>query len=222
MISKAVLRTWRRWVLAVAIDLSPQFLAQDAAAASFTHDRFYLRGALGLGVGRLSGNWEPEGLLPDEAGESKVRASGVMPQFQLFFGGTPRRGLVVGGGASGSTAINPNGRLMGYALEDFSGSRFHYFDVFFFTDYFLNPQTGFHLLGLVGPGGVAVGSPNLRYRLSAAGLSFGAGVGYDFWVGSELSVGPLLSLRYAFLSGDDVPIAGGCVLGSLGIAITVH
>src|SRR5688500_372503 len=69
----------------------------DDARGVHTHDGFYLRLAAGPGYGGFGGELRPEGLPPaDLAGSGFALASALM------LGGTPGRGLVVGG-ALGST-----------------------------------------------------------------------------------------------------------------------
>lgn len=108
----------------------------SVSAAPYTHDRLNVRGAVGLGAGWLRGSWTPDGLPEGEEGTSTVRASGLMPELTLLFGGTPRSGLVLGGGVLS-------------------------FEVVFFADYYFRPTNEFHITSSVGPTGVTLSAPNL-------------------------------------------------------------
>jgi hypothetical protein len=200
------------------------FAASSVEAEPYYHDRFYFRGGLGLGAGWLGGKWDIEGRPSGmESKNSSVHAKALMREFELLFGGTRRSGLVIGGGIFVRSAYRPSGHMMGYDFDDVSEFRFRTYEAVFFSDYYPNPASGFHVLGSAGLAAVLVSSPYFRYSLSNVGPSLGAGTGYDFWLGPQTSIGPLLSLHYIMVPGaEPLERMGSVINGSLTIALTVH
>jgi len=68
------------------------------------------------------------------------------------------------------------------------------YNVAAFADYYPDPKSGFHVMPTVGWG---------TLHLSRWGFVLGGGVGYDFWVGPEVSMGVMARFNYApFFSND--------------------
>lgn len=170
------------------------------------HDGFYLRLDLGYGFMHESAHFTGSG-----ADSSQTESGGAFG-FSALFGGTPIVGFAVGGGllvagapnpkASGDTSVRS--AVKSESLAGLVG----------FADYFINPKGGFHVLGLVGIGSLSFteqgASTNSNYQ--PGGLLVGAGVGYDFWVSDQWSIGVLGRVMYGPLSTSYTPDASGASL----------
>lgn len=160
-----------RDVTIVAAPAPPAPCAESPRA--HTHDRFYLRFSQGWGYESVSGT--------GSAGQANV--SGVGSGFGLLIGGTPGRGLVVGGGLSFATT---EGTLAGgqYDRYHVSGSSLTLGP---FVDWFPDPHDGWHIgahlgLGLTGLSNTAISESAIDF----SGSLFG---GYDWWIGPQWSLG---------------------------------
>lgn len=160
------------------------------------HDGFFFQTSLGFGPGWLSEEYKEDGESTD------ISASGVTGMFELLFGGTPARGLVIGAGLTGHTIVEPTFESAGreYETEDTSVG---ISQLSLFANYYVQPKSGFYLHGSVGFGSLRVTVDGDSYDTESAGVVLGAGVGYDFWVADEWSLGPQLRLTYAHLSGEE-------------------
>jgi hypothetical protein len=140
------------------------------------HDGFYLRMAAGIGP-----QWTR--FYDSFLGDSN-RWGG---SFDLQLGGTPARGLVVGGGLwfaahDASHALE--------VLGDTSAASFRALLVGPFIDFFPNPKQGFHFGGTIGLGGIGITSSLLDSQdRTSGGLGLGGWLGQDWWVGPEWSLG---------------------------------
>jgi hypothetical protein len=182
-----------------------------------THDGFFLRLSAGVGPGWFTEEQEV-------FGESReVEASGPTAMFELLIGGTPAPGLVVGGGLMGHSVINPtleaNGRE--FETEDTSVG---VSQAALFVNYHIDPHAGFCLLGSVGYGVGVVTVEDESRDTDTDGLVLGFGLGYDFWVGSQWSIGPSFRLTYAALSNeeDGLEVSDTFVSPTLGFTATYH
>jgi hypothetical protein len=70
-----------------------------------------------------------------------------------------------------------------------------------FFDVYPDPTKGFHVTATVGPGTANV-NPR-RGENTDAGFGLIAGVGYDFWIGEQWSVGPMARVMYIGGAFDD-------------------
>jgi hypothetical protein len=176
------------------------------------HDGFYVR--LALGVGALIGS-RTEVYAPfDEEYEMQGDLSGVAQVGALMIGGTVAPGLVLGGGAWGVNA--PSATYEGdVASVGFNANRVaagQQVDVGLasvsligpFLAWYPDPTRGLH--GELGAG-VALASIGGAYEQTATdqldieeyeGAGWGAvlGIGYDFWIGEQWSLGVLGRVSY--------------------------
>jgi hypothetical protein len=145
------------------------------APGAHEHDGFYLRVTQGFGFTSLSGT--------GTSGSTNVSGGGAA--LSLLIGGTPARGVVIGGGLHGATAT---GSLDGGPLANSSvdGSTFTLGP---FVDYFFDPKDGWHvgLLAGLGSAGISAG-PVSESSVAFEGTLFG---GYDAWIGPQWSLGVL-------------------------------
>jgi opacity protein-like surface antigen len=172
--------------------------AGAAKAAPDTHDGFQFRGTLGGGYLRDSESVDGSA---NDAFEATI--SGGAAMLELYLGGTPAPGLVLGGYLSGMSAPGPSAELDGTTLQaddDFSiglGSIGPY------VDFYPDAQGGFHLLGSLGYAQVTFNDGNDTIdQATSTGFTLGAGVGYDAFVADEWSLGALGRLGYAWTSHE--------------------
>jgi hypothetical protein len=142
---------------------------------AYLHDGFYLRMALGVSYGWVSG----EGPLGD------AHLSGSGPALLLAVGGTPVRGLVFAfnlmfSSVDGDFAGAPPGATgRATTVEPVVGA---------LVDWYPVPEDGWHLGGSLGFGGVGLtdstGFNSNGYSLGVAALG-----GYDWWIGPQWSIG---------------------------------
>ncbi len=169
------------------------------------HDGFYLR--LGLGAGFLASS------LDAPIGKISARGGGLALEFSL--GGTVADGLVIGGGlwVAGTSSVTLKGNFPG-SPRDGGNASLGLLGVL--ADYYPNPNEGFHVQGGLGIGtlsfekNVAIMTPLNMAVENWSGGGGGAmlGVGYEFWVGKQWSIGGLarLLLMSGSLRGEDTGV----------------
>jgi hypothetical protein len=135
---------------------------------------FYFRGALGVGAA---------------AWAHPVSMSGAAFDFDLAFGGTVYPGLAVGGMIYSSQFSSPT---YSYQGTSFRGVSVAFFSIGPFMDWYFDPTKGLHGEAALGFAAVQSGS---EIGYGEAG-SFMAGVGYDWWIGPQWSLGVLGRLQY--------------------------
>lgn len=166
------------------------------ASAPRTHDGFFFQGSLGLGPG-----WLDEEL--SAAGETdELSMSGPTGKFELLFGGTPLPGLVVGGGLTAHSMMNPTVKINGseFETEDVS---IGLSQVSVFSQYYPDPRGGLYLHGSLGYGSASVTVNGEKHDTDESGVALGLGVGYGFWVGEEWSIGPQFRFTFARLTSEE-------------------
>ena len=130
----------------------------------YEHHGFYLNLALGLGHAAVDTSTAA-------GGEAHVRSLDLSSQ--ALIGGSLARGLVLGGGTTGNTLFAKDGRFGVLGA---------------FVTFYPNPKGGLHVFGLVGIGSYG---PASRPRDARLGVGPGGtlGLGYDWWVGGDWSMG---------------------------------
>lgn len=146
------------------------------------HDGFYMR--IGLGGGYFGAKVEPE--------VGTLHANGGGPAFEFALGGTVADGVVIGGGLY--TASVNRLKWSGDPLaSDVRGGAGSLALLGPFVDFYPNPKDGFHVQGAIGITGLNFAErsstvpPPKEWSGGGGGLMFGAG--YEFWVGSQWSIG---------------------------------
>ena len=96
-----------------------------------------------------------------------------------------------------------------------------------FIQYYFDPTSGFYLQGYVGyaSGNSQYDSGGTTYQSeSATGPAFGIGLGYDFWISDQWSIGPEFRFLYASLkySGSGPDEEDKVYIPTLSIAGTLH
>ena len=178
------------------------------ASGPYVHDGFYARFAGGFGGGRdhLVGVGRVTGASGSRLNGSVGGSTGAT---HIAIGGTPFRGLVLGGsldtlsliGASGSPSHPPT-------RYEFDTSQFAVVGIF--GDYYFSAIRGFHAqasfgLGVhvMGQGNPADSEAGIASPHSAIGYGFTLGVGHEWWVDEEWSLGVLPRFMVGWASGND-------------------
>ena len=182
------------------------------------HDGFFLRLGLNLGYNTLTETREFNG---QDLGDASIR--GVAGGFDLLLGGTPAPGLVIGGALIQAYSSDPTVEIND--VESEADGTLLLIGAAFFANYYFDPKEGLHAQALIGYGALDfVNSEGQSGGNDPTGLILGAGVGYDFWIGDQWSVGPFGRVLYAKMSVD----AGGAsasqsyLFPSIGAAFTLH
>jgi hypothetical protein len=165
------------------IDVSAEAPPAAVPRSHHVHDGFYLRAAMGIGA--LGARFDD-----DSALDASAKTSRGSFALDLMIGGSPSPGVALGGallleGIYGAT-FEHDGREVGdgSVMLGLIGG---------FIDGHPDPRRGFHLGGALGLTSLRADElgPN-GDRLDMAGIGGAFWLGYDFWVGSEWSLGPLL------------------------------
>lgn len=173
------------------------------------HDGFYFRIAAGLGAyseGLRSKNSEEYG------GTVRGRSAGFATMGEFALGGTISRGLVLGGGAYTAQLVSGTYRTYrdsdGVPPPELDPEVRNFALVGPFFDWYPTPEKGFHIqaaLGVASLSGVQLDAFPLRddepYTAFGGGVMFG--VGYEWWIAEQWSMGVLGRVMGAVLRGKD-------------------
>lgn len=162
------------------------------------HDGFYLRISLGAGASR--------GTVEDTGVEGKLSGGGAA--LDLWLGGTPAAGLVIGGGVSANAVDEPRIELDGSserARETSWGQGL----LGLFVDYYPNDAQGFHFGGMIGAATMTLDNRLADEQSNQNGAGAALFLGYDAWVGDQWSLGGLLRVMATSTTDrDDSDIKG--------------
>jgi len=188
--------------------------AAASTASARNHDGFYLRLGLGIGYMAASRRYQDLRLVTKqyETVEFTIELSGLAQVGAFMLGGTPAKGLVVGGGVWGTSVPSP--KLSGEVPEDaevlsvnIDTDMLSISLIGPFVAWYPDPRRGLH--GELGFGySFATSGDEASAEVvslsswDAGGWGFVGGVGYDFWVGSEWSFGVLARVSFV-QAGDD-------------------
>jgi opacity protein-like surface antigen len=169
------------------------------------HDGFFLR--FGLGVALMNTTIDRESTSSsgvNTSSEFKVKGAGA--QLELLIGGTPAPGVVIGGALIGMGSENSDLEINGNSV-DLDEASLVLSALGVFANWYFDPSQGFHaqVIAALGQGGYEFGTsggPTIETD-SASGYALGVGVGYDFWVGEQWSVGGHLRYLYFGLTNED-------------------
>lgn len=170
-------------------------VAASAQAEPKTHDGFYLQAD--LGVGYLSSS--------EEAGPAKTTYSGITTPFAFLLGGTVGP-VVIGGGFFGDRAASPKAT---YEAPGVSGSQdlndvtLTLIGIGMFADIYPDVHKGLHIQPFLGWGGLDASVNGNSGGSDPTGLVTAIGVGYDWWVGDQWSIGVMGRFAYAPLKLND-------------------
>lgn len=167
-----------------------------------THDGFYLR--LGLGFGGLGMNLDVD----DQGRPGSAKASGPALLTEIALGGTLGESLVLGFGVFTSDVSNnraltlrmegANPYSVNARVDELSAGV-----VGPFLDYYFDPHRGLHLQGAVGIGVTSFERQSDREQVLLGGLGVMLGVGHEWWVGEQWSLGVLARVLWTGVGGED-------------------
>lgn len=187
----------RTLLAAAAAAVAVSLPAVAHADAPETHDGFYLRLALGLGYLSDSGSAK---LTSANTFDYTLKGGGIATE--LLFGGTVIPGLVVGGGFQGGSFPKP--KIKSGSVEREFDATATISSVGPFVDYYFNPRGGLHLQGFVGLGVISARDDNNRTTSNnPTGLALSVGIGHDWFVSEQWSIGVLGRLQYMNLTATD-------------------
>jgi hypothetical protein len=164
-------------------------------AGAHLHDGFYTR--LGLGIGYISATTEHD---------SAINGWGVAPD--VWIGGSPTPGLAIGVTFNGVSVPNPHAEISAAdsgGLGPVSGEAHGTltYSVFgLFADYYPAPARGLHFMAGLNYSVFQFAADNGQSSKPASGVGLFGGLGYEWWIGNEWSVGPLARLHWASVSDD--------------------
>jgi hypothetical protein len=177
------------------------------------HDGLYFRFALGIGMGHDHAT--TDAALPTDNFFSftplplDVSGSAFATATELSIGFTPTPGLVIGAGAFTTTIPTLHAKSKSPDTGDYVFRVSQLAVLAPLVDWYFFPKYGFH--AEVAPGlatyVAGAGEPKIEGPLAqahtAVGFGFILGVGYDFWIGDQWSLGLLGRLSYGATSGSD-------------------
>ncbi len=187
------MRTITKTVVFTATLAGAAFMANDAKADPQTHDGFYMSG--NIGVGYLSTSAEAAG--------NEVEISGVSIPAAFLLGGTVGP-VVIGGGLAWHTVPGPTYKFNGTELPGDADVTLRMISIQMFADIYPDPHGGLHIPLAFGWGGLTAESEGQSSSNDPTGLLLSAGVGYEFWMGDEFSLGPLFRFDYGMFAFEDV------------------
>jgi hypothetical protein len=185
------------------------------------HDGFYFRAGLGVGA-IVGGNVKPPRSTAD------VSISGAGPAVELAVGGTFPGGIVVGGGIYGVSIPSPSYSQGGASVD---GGTAVISSLGPFVDWYLDPAKGFHLQAALGyaviSAAAGTGTPQFPPKdQKGAGYSVLVGLGYEWWVGDQLSLGLLARIQHVSGSvkadGDTDSTSVEATMPALMATLTYH
>ena len=169
------------------------------------HDGFFLNFGLGYAPVTAKGETESFGAKLD------TEISGGAGAGQLMIGGTPAPGFVVGGASMGWVISDPTFEAEGLGEAPTSDGQATMQSLGVFGRYYTDPKSGLFLEAFLG-----YAQGNYEYTISdvktesetGTGYALALGVGYEFWVGEQWSLGPAFRFAYAKLSYDEKSSTG--------------
>jgi hypothetical protein len=159
------------------------------------HDGFYLRMGLGGGYAGFSGN----------VGDMDASIKGGGAVLELLIGGSPAPGITIGGGFAFGSLQKPKVKLGDFPEQE-ANNDLSYGILGIFMDWYPDPRGGFHLQPLLGVANAQAddsSSNNNNNKSTLNGGGAALGVGYDFWVGDQWSIGPEGRFVWASLKNSD-------------------
>lgn len=201
--------------VAGAQEAPPPGASAEGAGGARTHDGFFMRLGLNFGYMSMTETYNYS--------NAEFEVSGSAVGFDLILGGTPVPGFVIGGGLFGLTSSKPNAKV-GNVEGELDGSML-FAGMGLVLQYYFNPNDGFHLQGLLGFGALDyVSSSGQSGGNDPTGPFFGLGLGYDFWVADQWSIGPFVRVLMAMTSVEagSAKAEQSYFSPTIGAAFTLH
>jgi hypothetical protein len=169
------------------------------------HDGFYLR----LGAGPV---YARTSVRTDRVSQPDVAVRGIGGGFELWAGGTPYRGITIGGLigfnqiTTDEATVGSSGHAPGVASTTLAGV---------FIDSYPDPQQGFHFGGWIAGAATEVKTEPAgdlgETDFSGGGIALAVFVGLDAWIARQWSFGALLRVG-GCLARDQSRFDGGELL----------
>jgi hypothetical protein len=173
--------------LAAAGTLSLSAAASGQDAGARTHDGFHL--SLGAGAAYTT---TAVSLDPEAANPADISVTGMGFAGHLLIGGTVAPGLVIGGGNMGFHVFSPQVSVDGTDSDTDSALAGNLLGVY--ADYYFDNHGGLHALALLGLATLDDGDDDTDKL--AVGFGAALGVGYEWWVADEWSIGALGRVQF--------------------------
>jgi hypothetical protein len=167
--------------------------------------------ALGLGVGGAL-------VSSDSTSIGDYSFGGGAGAFDLWLGGTPVAGLVMGAALSGLSMGNSQRNVDGQRVSgDVSGSTGM---LGYFVDVFPDPRGGLHFGGALGLASGAAKIQDGGREFRGGGFGLQAWGGYEVWVSPQWSLGGMLRFIGSMTRQEDAGVAYQASLGAATLSFT--
>jgi hypothetical protein len=177
------------------------------------HDGLYFRFALGIGVGHdhvtTDAPLPTDNVFSFTPTKLDVSGTGFGWMTEIGLGFTPLPGLVLGLGSFTATIPKVTGKSKDPGTGDYSERISQLGILGPLVDWYFFPKYGFHAEASPGLATFVAGAsvPKVEGPFAqahtATGFGFMLGVGYDWWVGDQWSMGVLARVIYGSTSGSD-------------------
>ena len=186
---------WLAGALVCASALLPKVC--HAQSLPHRHDGFYLQ--MTVGAGYLSSS--------ADFGAIHSRIYGGALAGSLWMGGSVMPGFALGGGLIGDIAFAPSQKLSGGGMSSTTRAgtdqALQLQMIGLVTDIYPNPKQGLHFQAMLGYAVLSVSNNGDTGDVSPSGVGVLGGVGYDFWISEEWSMGVLGRVAYAAAKLND-------------------
>ncbi|MCC6644581.1 MAG: hypothetical protein IT374_03290 [Polyangiaceae bacterium] len=154
---------------------------------------------MSLGVARLA----PTVTASANGQSVDEKYSGTTLALDIMLGGSVARHVVLGGGVMSLNISDPDVERQGVTSDVNREIQLTMLGPF--VDVYPDPHGGLHFQGLAGIASLEARNGSSRSGSALRGVGLAGGVGYDFWVSSQWSLGVMGRLHYASV---DVTIDG--------------
>lgn len=185
---------------------------ESRSLGAYRHEGGFFR--LGVGIGRLRDDIS----LKDERGKASI--SGGAFAGELYVGGTPWEGVVVGYGSMGAVVYSPDARGPTSDWDPSDNSPLNLSLQGAFLDYYLDVTEGWHGMLLLGYALAYSSSQVIRNDTVPSGPGIAFGAGHEWWIGEEWSLGVMARFIYAVLNLEGETHA--MQVPSLQLSVTYH
>jgi hypothetical protein len=156
------------------------------------HDGFYLRMSFGVGSGTSTLRFANQ-----EETSPEYKFSGTAAMFDIIIGGSPVPGFVIGGALVSHRILNPKVTYGGDDATLDGEVSANLMTMGLFAALYPDPRSGFNVHALLGYGETSYTLGGLQSVNNPVGLVAMGGLGYDFWIGDQWSLGPDVRIAYA-------------------------
>ncbi len=160
---------------------------------AYVHDGFYLRFGVGAGYVTETIEWT-------DGGAASSEVTGPAFPIDIAMGGTLGSGFVLGGAFH--TMLLGRDRSNLPLPESERGGQHSLSALGLFADWYLNPEAGFHVQGMVG-GGSLLMSDTSSSDYAPTGSTISLGAGHEWWIGPDSSLGILARVDWATFTYQD-------------------